>query len=65
MKHTGIRLAVALAALVVFAAACGDDSGDPFSSTTDAESSTTNGGVGKYPALATASRRVISFSSLS
>ena len=44
MKHTGIRLAVALAALVVFAAACGDDSGDPFSSTTDAESSTTNGG---------------------
>lgn len=44
MKQTRIRLAVALAALVVFAAACGDDSGDPFSSTTDGESSTTNGG---------------------
>lgn len=44
MKHAGIRLAVALAALAVFAAACGDDSGDPFSSTTDAGSSTTSGG---------------------
>jgi hypothetical protein len=45
MKHTGIRWAVALAALVILAAACGDDSGSPFSSsTTEGQASTTSGG---------------------
>jgi hypothetical protein len=45
MHHTGIRWAVALAALVILAGACGDDSGDPFtSSTTEGQASTTSGG---------------------
>jgi hypothetical protein len=42
MKPTGIRPAVALAVLVALAAACGDDSGSPFaSSTSTADGSTT------------------------
>ena len=45
MKHAGIRLTVALAALMILAAACGDDSGDPFtSSTIEGQASTTSGG---------------------
>jgi len=44
MKHPGVRWAVALTALVVLAAACGDDSGSPFSSTTTGGGATTTTG---------------------
>ena len=47
MRQTGVRFAVTAVVLVVLAAACGDDSGSPFaSSTTAGGASTTGGGEG-------------------